>query len=91
MNTDIFTFTLPQEMLIRNAAALSQPLIALLEYAHICVDASALRSIDTAGLQQLTSLFNTAKKQGLTVEWHRPSVELCDAARQLGLLDQLGL
>ena len=51
----------------------------------IIVDASQVFRVDTAGLQLLVSLFQTAKRDGIEIRLHHPSQILRDAIMQLDL------
>jgi anti-anti-sigma regulatory factor len=83
--------TLPASLLIRDAAALRGELSAALA-AGICdIEASAVTSVDTAGLQLLVAALRSAAVRGMQARLSAPSEALCAGARQLGVDVALGL
>ncbi|MDK9761925.1 STAS domain-containing protein [Vibrio sp. D420a] len=55
----------------------------------IKVDASQVSRVDTAGLQLLVSLFQTARRDGVDIQLCNPSQTFCDAIALLGVDMQL--
>ncbi|WP_070968795.1 STAS domain-containing protein [Vibrio sonorensis] len=51
----------------------------------LTVDASQVSRVDAAGIQVLTSLFLTAKRNQINAELHNPSPTLVDGIEVLGL------
>ena len=61
------------------------------ESAPVTVDVSALRRIDTAGLQLLAAFVRDRRTAGRAVAWHGRAAALESAAGLLGLQDMLEL
>ncbi|MBN2646988.1 MAG: STAS domain-containing protein [Thiotrichales bacterium] len=57
----------------------------------VLLDADAVETIDSAGLQALIVLIRHAQQQGKQVLWQSPSDALCQAANKLGLGSALQL
>ncbi|QKI89527.1 STAS domain-containing protein [Thiomicrorhabdus xiamenensis] len=51
----------------------------------IIIDAAAVDTIDTAGLQSLLMLIQTAETNGKSIRWESPSETLVTSADKLGL------
>lgn len=71
---------------IPNAAAMHAELRQALESAHaIVLDAAAVETVDTAGLQLLSVFVRAARDRGITTTWREPSGILRDGAKRLDL------
>jgi len=57
----------------------------------IQIDASALESIDTSGLQSLLVLIQNAKQNGCQIEWISTTETLTQSAAKLGITQALNL
>lgn len=57
----------------------------------ISIDATALQQIDAAGVQLMYVFIQDAKKHSIEVRWESSSEALEKTARQLGMLEHLGL
>lgn len=57
----------------------------------VVLDASLVERADTAALQLLCAFMQEASVNGVSVHWHEPTAELCDAVSLLGLEAELGL
>jgi len=78
-------FALDGALTILEARAGQRSLSNLIERGCDEVDASALRSIDTAGLQLLLAAGRAARERGLTLKVFGARALLLDAALSLGL------
>ena len=85
-------FALDAECTIAGTASLKTGLARLLKNpGTVRLDASAVRRIDTAGLQVLASFVRERAARGAAVEWLGVTPALTEAAELLGLSSTLGL
>ena len=77
---------------IQQASALHKRLQKSMQKA-LCIElkADTVSKADTAGLQMLVSLQRELKTLGGELIWKKPSAELLQAAKLLGLCEPLGL
>ena len=61
------------------------------EVSNVTLGTEALERVDAAGLQILIAFFKEARRRGMTVSCEQPSKVLIEAARLLGLSEELGL
>ena len=76
---------------VREAAALKQALMQLMEKQEVVIDASNLERIDTAAVQLLCAFVRDRAAASRKVSWAGESATLRDAARLLGVSDMLAL
>ncbi|GEM_PF-2603788 len=76
---------LPAALVIRDVAAVAEALLASLAAGALVVNASAVDSVDTAGLQLLVAAERSARERGIAARWLGPSEPLVRAARALGV------
>ena len=83
---------LPQELGITQVEACYAQLAEALSTASevVIIDASALKQIDTAGVQLLYAFVQEAGKKGASISWLESSQELEAVSGQLGLTEGLG-
>lgn len=75
---------------IRDARRLHECLNhALASSTDVVLDASRIERVDTAVLQVLVGFARALRERGCRLAWHSPSPELLQAARVLGLEQQL--
>jgi ABC-type transporter Mla MlaB component len=80
------SFSLQAECLIADAAELKGALAQLLENTEtVTLDISALRRIDTAGLQVIATFVRERASNGHAVKWAGAAPALASAAQLLGL------
>ena len=58
---------------------------------NVTLRTEVLERVDAAGLQMLIAFFKEARTRGMTVSCGQPSKVLIEAARLLGLSEELGL
>lgn len=76
---------------IAEAAALKDRLLPHLNRkGEICVDASRIAAVDTAGLQVLLAFVRTVQGHGAVVQWSGVSDALLNTALLLGVAGQIG-
>jgi ABC-type transporter Mla MlaB component len=86
------SLTLAAECLVTDAASLKANLASLLdEPLAVTLDVSALKRIDTAGLQIITAFVRERAGHGRPVEWQGTAQVLATAAQLLGLTTLLKL
>jgi anti-anti-sigma regulatory factor len=76
---------LPSSLAIRDVAAVAAALRASLAAGVLVVDASAVSTVDTAGLQVLLAAERSARERGIPARWLGPSEPLRRAAAALGV------
>lgn len=85
-------FDLPQSCTVATVKALHSQLAELAaNQSDVSIDASSVSVIDAAALQTLCAFVLAQRQSGCDVSWKKPSQPFGDAARLLGLKDQLGL
>lgn len=85
-----FCLLLDADLGIESVALLYEELKLVVDAgAAVCLDGSAVESIDTASLQLLTVFSLELQAQGINLNWHQPSDSLCHAATITGLFDVL--
>lgn len=57
----------------------------------LCIDASAVKKIDTAGLQMLLGFVKKKLDQNVVIKWLGPTEEVLNKARTLGVVVEMGL
>lgn len=86
------TLTLDGDLTIRDVAARREEWrTRVADATSITVDAAAVQRIDTAGLQLLVALRESARRRSVACEVSRPSQPLLDAVGTLGLGTALGV
>ena len=83
---------LPESLVIQNVAEWKEHFLSTLAAGALPpLDASALKDIDSAGLQLLLAVAVEAGKQGSSLDWTSISPELKDFAKVLGVSEPLNL
>lgn len=83
---------LDSSLTVAEAAELKEILLAhVRSMTPLCIDASDVETIDTAGLQLIAALYKAAAAKGLQVTLQAPSDRFADAASRIGLGTLFGL
>ncbi len=87
-------FNLPENLTISKVQQLHEEMEVLLgkkDCDKVVLKANKVQRADTAGLQLLLAFVNATKEGHIDLNWSKPSDNLCEAARVLGLDTALGL
>ncbi len=80
------TVALPENLTIAHAEAVYANLEAFSQASQdVVLDAAAVASVDTAGLQILAAFIGDLKKGGINLSWTNPSAVLKETALILGM------
>ncbi|NOX90882.1 MAG: STAS domain-containing protein [Gammaproteobacteria bacterium] len=91
-NTDVFRIECAEVLDISGVAEFhAHCLEALGTQQNLVLNASQVDRVDTAALQVLGALIQSANDRKQTVEWEDPSESLCQSAALLGLSEILCL
>jgi anti-anti-sigma regulatory factor len=86
------TVTLDASLTIAETAALQEVMLThLRSMTPLCLDASEVEMIDTAGLQLVATAYKTASEKGLEFRIKDPSQKFVQSANQIGLGELLGV
>jgi anti-anti-sigma regulatory factor len=86
------TVALDASLTIAETAALQEIILAhFRSMTPLCLDASEVEMIDTAGLQLVATAYKTASEKGLEFRIHDPSQKFVQSANQIGLGELLGI
>ena len=84
--------TLDESLCIANAESVYDTFLKALDASNaIEVEASRVKKVDTAGLQIILAVKNRLDKAGGNIMWNKPSKELVDSAKVLGVSGIVGL
>jgi phospholipid transport system transporter-binding protein len=82
---------LPAALTMRELGPVAARLRAAIDSGVAEIDASAVATVDTAGVQLLVAAVLSAARLGKPLRWRAASPALTEAAAQLGLAASLGL
>lgn len=85
---------LPENLTIANVNTLHEQMEALInrqENDTILVHGQSVARADTAGVQLLLALVNSARERSIGLSWKSPSAALCEAVATLGLDNIIGI
>lgn len=91
-SADVARLDLGQTLNIRDLDEFYQKLSSLLEQDNaVSLDVSQLEKVDAVSLQTLAAFYQTAVKQGLTIQWSECSQAFIEACELVGLNETLSV